>query len=337
MKAIRVMQPGDVRLVEMERPQVTPTSAVIRVKACGICGSDIHIKHGRNPYATYPRVLGHEVAGVVEEVGASVTRFKRGDRVVVEPICSCGECYPCRIGRRNVCEHLMVYGCHADGGFAEYMNVEERALHRLPDDISFEQGALVEPYTICENAVRRAEVMAGDICLVQGGGPMGLITADLCKSRGAVVLVSEPSAPRRELARAFGADVVIDPGTEDLKERVLSLTDGFGANVVFDAVSTVPIVESSIALLSAAGRFLEYGYGFGSAAIDFNLMNKKELTVLGTRHQRECFEPVLADFKNHLRQVDLLRTHVMRLDDFEKAFALFEDKASGACKVVLTI
>ena len=119
MKAIRVMAPGEICMTELPRPAVTPTSAVIRVMACGICGSDVHIKYGRNPYATYPRVPGHEVAGVVEEVGAEVTRFRAGDRVVVEPIISCGHCYPCRIGRRNVCEHLTVYGCHVDGGFAE--------------------------------------------------------------------------------------------------------------------------------------------------------------------------------------------------------------------------
>lgn len=336
MKAICVMEPGTVQMVEIERPLLTDTGAVIRVEACGICGSDVHIKHGRNPYATYPRIPGHEVAGVVEEVGTAVTRFKKGDRVVVEPIVSCGSCYPCRIGRRNVCEHLQVYGCHVNGGFAEYMHVEEQALHHLPDGVSFVQGALVEPYTIGENAVRRADVMAGDICLIHGAGPIGLIAVDLCKSRGATVIVSEPAAGRREMAKRFGADVLIDPMTENLTQRVGELTDGFGVNVIFDAVGISSIVETSIPLLSAAGRFLEFGYGFGGASIDFNLVNKRELTVTGTRHQKKCFEPVLADFKNRLDKVDLLCTHVLKMDAFEEAFALFEDKKSGACKVVLT-
>lgn len=336
MKAILVQEPGKVCLTDLPRPTATPTSVVIRVAACGICGSDIHVKNGHNPYATYPRIPGHEVTGVVEEVGESVRKFQKGDRVVVEPIITCGKCYPCRIGRRNVCEHLRVYGCHVNGGFAEYMNVEEQSLHHLPQDIDFTLGTLVEPYTICENALRRADVMRGDICLIQGAGVMGLITADLCKSRGATVLVSELNESRRELARRFGADVVINPTEENLKERVLELTEGFGANVVFDAVSTVPVVESSLELLSAAGRFLEYGYGFGSASIDFTPVNKKELTILGTRHQRECFEPVLGYFREHLKQASVLCTHVLPAERYEEAFALFENKQSGACKVVLT-
>lgn len=336
MKAICAIEPGKVSMIEVPRPEVTATSAIIRVQACGICGSDVHIKHGKNPYAVYPRILGHEVTGVVVEAGEKVQNFKVGDRVVVEPITSCGECYPCRVGRRNVCEHLQVYGCHVDGGFAEYMRVEEAALHHLPDNISFLQGALIEPYTIGENAVRRVEVLAGDICLVHGAGPIGLIAADLCKSRGAFVLVSEPSSGRREMAQKFGADIVIDPIHEDLDEVVRSCSGGFGANVIFDAVGIPALVERSIPLLSAAGRFLEFGYGFGKAAINFDLVNKRELYITGTRHQRFCFDPVIADFAARLDKADMLRTHTFAADDFEQAFAMFEDKNSGACKVVLT-
>lgn len=335
MKAVQALRPEEIQLVEVPKPELSsPTSVIIKVKAAGICGSDVHISHGRNPYATYPRIMGHEVAGVIEEIGSQVTDYQVGDRVVVEPILCCGHCYPCRIGRRNVCENLVVYGVHVDGGFAEYMNVEEQALHKLPEDVSFLQGALVEPYTIGAQAVLRTDVQEGDICLVHGAGPIGLLTVDLLKEKKAVCLVSELSGPRRELALQFGADQVIDPSSQDLEEMVKSWTDGKGANVIFDAVGIPALVEQSIPLLSGAGRFLEFGYGFGKAKVDFDLMNRRELTVMGVRHQRNRFEPVLRDFHNRLDKVDLLRTHVFSLDEYQEAFRIFEDKNSGACKVV---
>lgn len=338
MKAIEAVKPEVVRKTEADKPQLSsPTSVIIQVKASGICGSDIHISHGRNPYVTYPRIMGHEVAGVVEETGSEVRNFQPGDRVVVEPILYCGSCYPCRIGHHNVCENLRVYGVHLDGGFAEYMEVEERALHRLPEEITFLQGALIEPYTIGSQAVSRTQVRPGDICLVHGAGPIGLLTVDLLKARGAFCMVSELSEPRRNLAEKFGADLVIDPGEKNLKEEVMRQTQGYGANVIFDAVGIPTLVEQSIPLLSGAGRFLEFGYGFGTAKIDFDLMNKRELTVMGVRHQKDQFQPVIEEFHTRLDKVDLLRTHVFSLDDYEEAFRMFEDKNSGACKVVFEL
>ncbi len=336
MKAIQVVKPGEMRLAQVERPALkTPTSVIVKVKAAGICGSDVHILHGKNPYATYPRIVGHEVAGVIDEVGEAVTKYHVGDRVVVEPILFCGKCYPCRTGRQNVCENLQVYGVHMEGAFEEYMCAEESALHILPDGISFEQGALIEPYTIGAQGLWRTDAKAGDICLIHGAGPIGLVTLDLAKAAGLTCIVSELSAPRRKMAETFGADRVVNPGEEDLKQAVDEMTEGKGVNIIFDAVGIPALVETSIPLLSAAGRFLEYGYGFGKAAVDFDLMNKKELTVLGTRHQNYRFEPVIQEFKNHLDKVDMLRTHVFPVDDYEKAFQVFEDKNSGACKVVI--
>lgn len=337
MRALQTVKPGEMRLIEVPKPRVLSSDDVlIKVKAAGICGSDVHILHGRNPYATYPRIMGHEVTGVVEETGRNVTNFRAGDRVVAEPILSCGSCYPCRIGRQNVCENLVVYGVHEDGGFADYMIVKERALHKLPDSVSFLQGALVEPYTIGAQAVLRTEVRRKDLCLVHGAGPIGLLTVDLLKSQGACCIVSEPSGPRRELAKKFGADLVWNPAEQNLQDEVNKLTDGQGVNVIFDAVGMPKLVEDSIPLLSGAGRFLEFGYGFGKAKIDFDLMNKKELTVMGVRHQRNRFEPVLKEFPSRLDKADMLRTHVFALEDYVEAFGIFEDKSSGACKVVFS-
>ena len=335
MKAIQAVKPGFMCEIEVEKPKLrSATSVIVKVKAAGICGSDVHIFHGRNPYVTYPRIMGHEVTGIVEEIGTEVRNFCVGDRVVVEPILYCGTCYPCRIGRHNVCENLRVYGVHMDGGFAEYMEVEERALHILPENITFLQGALIEPYTIGSQAISRTQVQEGDICLVHGAGPIGLLTIDLLKSKGAFCIASELSEPRRKLAEKFGADIVIDPSEQDLAAEVMQQTQGYGANVIFDAVGISTLVEQSIPLLSGAGRFLEFGYGFGTAKIDFDLVNRRELTVMGVRHQKKQFPPVIENYHTRLDKVNLLKTHVYSLDNYKEAFRIFEDKASGACKVV---
>ncbi len=338
MKAIKIFEPGDMQLVECEKPRITgDTDILVKVAAAGICGSDVHIFHGRNPYAKYPVIPGHEESGVVEAVGPGVTKFKVGDRVVVEPIQYCGRCYPCRIGRPNVCEELQVYGCHLNGGFAEYMLAAEAATHRIPASVSFKQAALIEPLTIGAQAMYRTGARIGDLCLIHGAGPIGLITLTLAKQNGLTAMVSEPSDARRAMAKEFGADLVIHPMEEDLAAKVMDFTDGKGANIIFDAVGVPALVEQSIPLLSAAGRFLEFGYGFGAGKVDFDRMNKLELTVMGLRHQTFRFDPVIDIFPSILDKVDKIQTHTFALEQFEEAFRTFTDKNSGACKVTFLL
>lgn len=338
MKAIQIIKPGQMEVVDIPVPSIQePHQVLIKVHAAGICGSDIHIFHGRNPYARYPVIPGHEVSGVVTEVGEAVTKLKPGDRVVVEPIQTCGNCYPCRIGRPNVCESLRVYGCHVNGGFAEYMLATEASLHRIPDSVSFKQAAMIEPMTISAQALYRTNAQAGDICLIHGAGPIGLTTLVMAKKHGLTCAVSELSEARTELARSFGADLLINPAKDNLEAAIMDLTDGKGANIIFDAVGIPALIESSMPLLSGAGRLLEFGYGFGTAKVDFNLMNKRELTVLGLRHQTHRFEPVIKLFPSLLREVDVMQTHTYTLERCYEAFAKFENKSSGACKVTFLL
>ena len=334
MKALKVFGIDQIEMIETTVPKIeTSKQVLIHVKAAGICGSDIHLLHGHNPYATYPRIPGHETAGIIEILGEEVQGFKEGDHVVVEPIHTCGKCYPCRIGRPNVCEHLRVYGVHVDGGFGEYMVADAADLHRIPDGISFAQAAMIEPFTIGAQALFRTDARKGDTCLIHGAGPIGAITLTLAKHGGLRCLVSEPSAARRRMAKELGAEVYVDPMAEDLTKAVQDFTDGRGMNIIFDAVGLPSLIAQSIPMLSAAGRFLEFGYGFGKAEIDFNLVNKNELTLLGSRHQTYRFEPVIAHFKEYLPEVNRMQTHLFSLDQFNEAFAAFEDKRSGACKV----
>lgn len=238
--------------------------------------------------------------------------------------------------RQNVCVSLQVNGAHVDGGFQEYMLVEERQLHKIPDGVSFQEAALIEPYTIGAQANWRGEVTRDDVVLVYGAGPIGLITLDTAKSIGASCIVSEVSPSRREMAKKFGADLVIDPQRENLEEAVGSFTGGTGPNVVFEAAGANSLFEQAVKIVSAAETIVAMNLSVTPAAIAMAPIVKKELDIVGTRLQNNKFREVIDSFPSKLDRVNMLLTRTFDFKDFQKGFDVFEDKNSGACKIVLT-
>lgn len=337
MKAIQVMKPGDLRLTDVQKPEITnSTEVLVRVKAAGICGSDVHIAHGTNPYATYPRILGHEIAGVVEEVGPGVTKVKPGDRVVMEPIVYCGQCYACKKGRPNVCSCLQVRGVHLDGGFADYFISDEKYVHCFPEELSYEQAAMIEPYTIGAQSNWRAGTSAGDVVLIHGAGPIGLILCDVAKNLGASCIVSEIDERRLAMAKDFGADFVINPSKEALKDKVMEITDGMGPNIVFEATGVPALLTETVEMVSVAGTVVPLSFGQTPTPINFQQVNKKEVTIAGTRLQANKFPIVISFINKKVDKINKLITHIFPAEKYEEAFRTFTEKDSGACKVILT-
>ena len=336
MKAIRVFAPHDVQMVELPMPNiVNPTDVRIKVKVGGVCGSDIHVWHGTNIYAVYPLNLGHETSGVVESVGAEVDDLKIGDRVVLEPFQCCGKCYACRCGRPNVCRSLQVYGAHIDGSFCEYLVSPRRNFHKVPDSLSFEQAAMIEPYTIAAQCAWRGDVQAGDMVLIHGAGPLGLIVADTVSRMGATVIVSEVNEHRLQSAKIFGANHLINPAEQDFKNEIMKITDGMGPNVIFEATGVPALLMESVPLASVAGRIVPLAFGQQPIPIAFSEINKKELSILGSRHQTFKFKPVIENFAQHLDKIDELITGVYAADDFMQAFEAFTGANTKHRKVVL--
>lgn len=338
MKAITVVEPGEMQMLTAENPVITrPDQVLVQIKAAGICGSDVHVYHGSNPYAVYPRVIGHEAAGVVRAVGQAVTDLKPGDGVVFEPITYCGECYACRSGHHNVCRELKVLGCTVDGTFREYAVVPRSQVYAFDTDkMSYIQAALCEPYTIGAQANWRGNVQKGDFVLVHGAGPIGLILADTAKSRGAVVIVSEPNEKRLAMAKEFGADYTVNPNKENLEAVVMELTSREGVNVIFEAAGIPALLSNATKILSPAGRLVAMTFGAEPIPINFKEVNAKELTLLGSRHQYQKFPEVIERLPSRLDRVDKLITHVFPAEEFEKAFEVLADKESGAGKVIIT-
>lgn len=338
MKTITVIKPNQAEWMDVEKPIITqPDQVLVKVKATGICGSDVHVLHGTNPYATYPRVLGHEASGIIEAVGSGVKDLEIGDGVVFEPITYCGKCYACRTGHHNVCSYLKVLGCSVDGTFREYAVVPRSQVYKFDTlKMSFVQAALCEPYTIGLQATSRGNVQEGDLVLIHGAGPIGLILCDVAKSKKACVIVSEPAEKRLALAKEFGADYSINPIKDNLHALIKKISDGEGVNVVFEAAGIPALIQDAIEILSPAGRFVPMTFGKEPIPINFKTINAKELTIAGTRHQFQKFPEVVDYLPSHLDKVDKLITHVFPAIDFEKAFGVLADKSSGASKIILT-
>lgn len=238
----------DLRVEECEMPAAGPEDVLIQVKACGVCGTDVHIYEGDKGAAevTPPTILGHEISGVIVQVGDKVTDYKPGDRVCVDPNCYCGACEPCRNGVAHFCEHMIGYGTTVNGGFAQYCAVNVRQVYKLGDNTSFEQGAMAEPVACCIHGMDMCEVHPGSQVVVIGGGMIGLLMLQLARLAGAAkVALLEPVENKREMALKLGADVCIDPLHEDVKGRLreAGLT---WVNTVIECVGRPSTVEQAI-------------------------------------------------------------------------------------------
>ncbi|MDN5708352.1 MAG: zinc-binding alcohol dehydrogenase family protein [Planococcus sp. (in: firmicutes)] len=336
MKAVQVPKAHEMKIIEQDRPQLqNPEDVLVRVKRVGICGSDMHIFHGSNPLATYPRVVGHEVAGEVVETGKAVASLKEGDHVVVEPINYCGECYACHKGRPNVCEKLSVFGVHEDGGMREYIVLPEKQLHAVDKQLDWDEIVLAEPYTIGAQAVWRGQVEKGDTVLIQGCGPIGICILKLAKIAGATVYMSDLSEERLKFAQENGADKVINAGAASVKEKVLEFTNGAGVNVVIDAVCIPSTVELSIDVVSPAGSVVVLGFTEQPSAIPQLPITKKEVTIVGSRLQTHQFGPVVKYLNSGELTSGGLITHKFKLDDVKEAFSFVENNPDKVRKALI--
>jgi len=335
VKAVALLEPRRFEIQDRPVPTPEPGEVLIRVAAVGICGSDLHAYHGNQPFVTYPRVLGHELAGRIAGLGAGVVAFAMGDRVCVDLVINCGKCYPCRIGRPNCCVSIRVMGVHVDGGFAEYVTAPVGRVYKLPDELPDDQAAMVETLTIGCQAVARGEVAAGETVAVIGAGPIGLVAMLAAKARGAKVLVSDLLDRRLELATSLGADAVVNSGRESLGDGVARFTDGEGANVVVEAVGAVAAVEAAIEVVSAAGRVVLLGLGSKPVPIIPTTLIRKELDVRASRMNSRRFPEAIALAAKLTGPLGAMITHRLPLTSAPEAFSMLSASPESACKVVL--
>jgi len=334
LKAV-LEEPFKIKLLELDVPVAKKKEVLIKVLVAGICGSDLHAYRGTQPFLSYPRVLGHEIAGEIAEVGEGIKKLRRGDLVTVDPVFSCGKCYACRVGRGNCCRDVKVMGVHIDGGFSEYITVPADIVYKAPEDISPEILALTEPLSIGVQANNRADVSGEDTVAILGAGTIGLASLLIAKSKNCKVIVADLIPDRLKLARELGADKVVNVREEDLMEAITEFTKGDDASVVIEATGTSKAVEDSIKIASSAGRIVILGLTNDSVRISPIDLIRKELDFKGSRLNNKLFPYVLALLPSIKNRVRKLITDEFNIKDINKAFELLDRHSGKTIKVLL--
>ncbi|MDR1440092.1 MAG: alcohol dehydrogenase catalytic domain-containing protein [Clostridiales bacterium] len=282
MITVNLQAPGQIGIREAPEPAPAPGEALLRVRAAGVCGSDIGAFRGSNPLVTYPRVLGHELACEVVSIPDNPRGIRPGDAVAVDPDLYCGHCYPCSVGRTNCCAELRVLGVHCDGGMAEYFAHPADMLLKLPAGLDWERAALAEPLAIALHGLRRAALRAGEHIAISGAGPIGLLAALAALRIGASPILIDPLEQRLEAARRLGVRHALCPGPE-LAGEVAAITGGRMAEAVMEASGAASAVAATLALASHAGRVVLTGWPKEAITLDTAAVTRKELDVRGAR------------------------------------------------------
>ncbi|HEY7034555.1 MAG TPA: zinc-binding alcohol dehydrogenase family protein [Thermomicrobiales bacterium] len=337
MREAVTLAPHRVELREVTEPRPGAGEALIRIERVGICGSDVHLYHGAHPYATYPRVQGHEAAGRIVAFGTGYEgELGEGERVSIEPLIPCGDCYPCRLGRRNCCVKLKVLGAHVDGTFREYVSVPFTMIY-ASGDLTAEQAALVEPVSIGVQAVHRGAIVADEQVLVVGAGPIGAGIALAAVDRGARVMVADRLASRLDLVRHLGVERTVDASSEDVGAAVRDWTGGDGAHVAIDAVGAPAVIRQCAELVASAGRVVIVGLSMQEVSLPVIGFTRKEMTILGSRNNAGLFGEAVALVGRHREQLTKMITHRYPLEELPAALQLAAEHPEQVEKVMIEV
>jgi threonine dehydrogenase-like Zn-dependent dehydrogenase len=335
MLAAKFLGRRDVRIDDYPVPKIADDELLVRVAACGVCGTDIHIYEGEVPLAKFPVIAGHEFSGTVEKVGSAVADISAGDKVVVEPNLFCSRCHYCRTGKKHFCVNWQGIGLTRDGGFAEFARIPRQAAYVMPESLSFTKGALFEPVACVLHGIERTKMEPGSSVVVCGAGSIGLLFVHLLKRLGAgQVIVSEPDKTKREIALRLGANLALSPKETQLKEAVMDRTGGFGADIAIDASGLPEVVSSLVDLVQNTGTVLIFGVSPEDARIKVRPFDiyRRELTILGAFTNPYTNEAAL----NLLNDIDVdpIVTHQIRIEQLvEDGIKAVHEKRSGVIKV----
>lgn len=331
-----IPEPYKIEFTEVEMEKINKDDEVlIKVKAGGICGSDMHGYHGTSPFIKYPVIPGHEFAGEVVEVGPAVKDIAVGDHVSVDPIVTCGECYACKSGRYNVCSTLEVRGVHRDGGFREYVAIPASSCHKINKEIPWEVACLVEPFTIASQSLSRGAVSKDDIVYVAGAGPIGLTILLTAKSYGATVIIADIADEKLARARNIGADYIINSKTGSLEAFLEEHEDIEGITLAIDAVGHPSIIEGILPNMMPTGRIVLLGFLKEASSLIQMEVTKRELDIKGSRLSCNKF-PVVVDFiEKEMFDPRKIISHKFSFLEVEEAIRTLEETPDETCKVVL--
>lgn len=334
MKAVYMEKPWNIEISDVQMPEPKEGEALLRVKSAGICGSDIGAFRGTNGLVSYPRIIGHEIAGEVISIPENNKNgIKPGDRVIVDPYLYCGHCYPCSIGRTNCCVDLKVLGVHVDGGMAEYFCHPADMLLKVPDDMPWDIIPLAEPLTIALHGIHRLNLKAGEHIAINGAGPIGLLAAMVALHYGAEPIMIDLVKERLDFAKSLGVQYTINLREEDLVEKVSEYTNGRMAECVMEASGANSAIRATLDIVSHAGRIALTGWPKQETPIPTDMITRKEVDVRGARTSAGEF-PEAIELIYH-QKVDARRilTKVISIDEAPETIRDIEKNPGNYMKV----
>lgn len=338
MKAIKLAEPRNIACVDMEKPVPKEGEALIHIMTAGICGSDIGAFRGTNSLVSYPRVIGHELAGIIESIPEDNPKgLKVGDRVIVDPYLYCGDCYPCSIGRTNCCTDLKVLGVHVDGGMTEYYCHPADMLIPIPDEMDWTLAAMAEPLTISLHGVHRGGLKAGEYCAIIGAGPIGLLAGMIAEAYGAHAILLDLVQERLDFAKELGIEYVINSKNEDAVKRVAEITNGVMAQQVMECSGANPAILMSLELVSNAGRITLTGWPAKETPLPTGVITKKEIDIRGARTSAGEFEEAIELICSGRVDIRRILTKTISMDEAPETVKDIEQNPGNYMKVVVQL
>ena len=339
MKQAVMTAPGRIEVGDVPIPELGPRDVLLRMKRIGICGSDIHVWHGKHALTPYPVVQGHEVSGVVEKVGRSVKGLAAGDAVTFQPQVTCGTCYPCRHGAYHICDNLKVMGFQTTGAGSQFFAVDASKILKLPGDMDVEHGAMIEPEAVAVHALGRAGSVKGLKVLVLGAGPIGNLVAQTAKGLGASqVMITDVSEFRLGKAKECGIELCVNPSRTDL---AAAIRDAFGegkADLILECVGSPATITSAVAVARKGTDIIVVGVFGDKPVVDMGTVQDRELRLIGTLMYRE------PDWKKAIQLVEAGRVSLAPLitdhyafADYRKAYEYIDANRETAMKVMIVV
>ncbi|MDQ0343068.1 L-iditol 2-dehydrogenase [Lederbergia wuyishanensis] len=341
MNAAVLNKPLDIEVKQVTIPKPKKDEALVKVYCIGVCGSDVHYyEHGKigRYKVKEPLILGHELAGEVVEIGDDVSHISVGDRVAVEPGVTCGRCNYCKSGRYNLCTDVVFMATPpVDGAWAEYITIRSDFLFKIPDEMSYEEGALLEPLSVGIHAMQRGKASMADRLFVSGLGPIGLLAIQAAKMFGITEIFASDVVPfRRELAKELGVTAVFDPIQEDINELISTLTEQKGVNLVVETSGNSKAISDTIKIVDRGGRIVLIGLPTSdSIPLDINQLIDGEIDVYGVFRYANTYPIAIQSLSNSKVNIEKIITHKYSLNDIKEAVELARTEKNTSVKVMI--
>jgi len=339
MKQAVMVNPGKIDFRNVPIPEISDSQVLIKIQRIGVCGSDVHVYHGKHPYTSYPVVQGHEVSGLIEKKGANVTLLNLGDKVTFQPQVFCGKCFPCRHGNYHICDNLKVMGFQTTGAASEFFAIDADKVIFLPDGLDLDQGALVEPLAVAVHALNRSINVENKKVIVLGAGTIGNLVAQAAKGMGAEkVLISDISEFRLDIAKKCGIDYQVNVLHEELSDSIFRYFGPDKADIIFECVGLEQTLKQAIENGRKGSDIIIVGVYGDLIKADMGLVQDKELKISGTlMYQKEDYIKAIDLLKNKKINTASVITSFFPFDKYIEAYHYIEEKKDQCLKVMIKI